>query len=113
DSSMKTMNIRGSYGSHLFRQTTEIIERAPECWSDLDLLLGGHVVPVGLFWAEPGRLELAGIAVRDADSEGRQHLRVSSPFMVRFLRHYYDERRLGDLYAGIGDWDKAFERYQR
>ena len=31
--------------------------------------------------------------------------------MANFIRHYYDDRCFGDLYAGDGQWDMAFKKY--
>lgn len=114
--SFKIMNVPGAYGSHIFRRATQIIEREPECWRDLEELLKPEpeAVPVPPEQNTPGQLELAGVAVRAKDPDtGREHLKVSSTLMRAFLKQYYNARRLGDLYARTGDWERAFERYRR
>jgi len=111
--SFKLMDVPGAYGSHIFRRATQIIRREPDCWGDLEELLNSRSVPVTAGQNAPGRLELAGVGVRVPDPNGkRQHIQVSSPLMGAFLKQYYNPRRLGDLYASIGDWGSAFERYR-
>jgi len=110
--SFKMMNVPGAYGSHIFRRATQIVEREPECWGDLEALLKSESIPLPAGHNAPGRLELAGIATStSAPGAKRQRIEVSSPLMRAFLEQYYNPRRLGDLYASIGEWESAFERY--
>ncbi|MCI0489897.1 MAG: GAF domain-containing protein [Blastocatellia bacterium] len=107
---LKTIGIPGVYGAHIFRQATQLIDRGSKCWEDLEKLIKGETVNIGLGEGAPGRLELAGVAVRDISTDKAQ-LQMSSPLMKAFIQRHYTDRRFGDLYARIGQWNKAFERY--
>jgi len=110
--SLNMVGIPGVYGSHVFRHATELIARDSECWRDLELLIAGEPAFIGIKDYSPSLLELAGVAFREIRPEGGE-LRFTSPLMEQFVTRYYDDRRFGDLYAAMGRWDEAFERYSR
>jgi signal transduction histidine kinase len=110
-STFKLTGIPGAYGAHIFRHATQLISRDQNCWEKLEKLIDGVEVPV-LPYDAPGRLELAGIAVREFE-DGSTNLRFSSPMMAAFIKRFYDARRFGDLYASVGQWDGAFKRYSQ
>ncbi|HMG73140.1 MAG TPA: hypothetical protein VK582_06520 [Pyrinomonadaceae bacterium] len=94
----------------LYNRATQSLGEEPYCWDVLMDLIRRERTP--LVWVNdaPTQLELAGVAVREPTTSGVQ-LRFASPLMTSFIRRYYDDRRFGNLYAGAGDWDKAFEQY--
>lgn len=94
------------YFSHLPRYAVQLVSWEPDCWPDLEQLLEGGAVP--RLAGSPGTLEFAGFAVQ---RQGRDRLEFASELMRDFARRYYTPRRLADLYARKGDWDKAFVRY--
>lgn len=108
-SALKLTRIPGAYGAHIFHHAAQSIAREAHCWQELQELMQGKRVAVQAH-AAPSRLELAGIATRRI-AEGDAELQFSSPVMKAFVDGFYDPRRFGDLYASIGAWDEAFERY--
>lgn len=108
-SALKLTRIPGAYGAHIFQHAAQLIAGDVLCWNDLQVLMEGTPVLVQPH-DTPSRLELAGIATR-LISDGDAELRFSSPVMREFVVDFYDARRFGDLYASVGDWDQAFERY--
>ena|GEM_PF-946751 len=108
-SELTLTRIPGAYGAHIFQHAAQLIARDVSCWKDLQELMKGNSVTVQPHDA-PTRLELAGIATRRI-SEGDAELQFSSPVMKAFVDSFYDDRRFGDLYASVGEWDTAFERY--
>ena len=108
---IEMIGIPAVYGAHIFRHCTELIARDPKCWSDLQELIDGRTVSLPVRMSGPTRLELAGLVVREIIDK-QAYLRFASPLMEAFARKHYDNRRLGDLYAGIGQWDEAFKRYE-
>jgi two-component sensor histidine kinase/PAS domain-containing protein len=111
-SSLASLGVPGIYGEHIFRYATQLINREPSCWEDLDRLLQSKRVEIGAQENAPSHLELAGVAVRENSADGWA-LKFSSPIMEDFARHFYEDRHFGDLYARIGDWEAAFEHYKR
>lgn len=108
---LKFIGIPGAYEAHIFRHATELIARDWHCWEELQTLRrNARLGP--LIDDAPGPLELAGIATRKISSRVTE-LRFSSPIMEAFIKRFYDARRFGDLYARIGKWDEAFERYRQ
>jgi PAS domain-containing protein len=101
------------YGAHIFRHARQLIDREPICWNDLETLIKGQPVEIGAQENTPSHLELAGVAVRVFGDGGAQQLRTASPIMHEFIEQGYDDRHFGDLYAGINDWNTAFERYDK
>lgn len=102
----------GIYGAHIFRHASQLIDREPVCWNDLENLIQNESVEIGAQENAPGHLELAGVAVRVFQDEGA-HLQLASPIMQEFLEQCYDKRRFGDLNASINNWDTAFEYYDK
>ncbi|MGH9427260.1 MAG: hypothetical protein ACRD2L_13265, partial [Terriglobia bacterium] len=100
--------IPASIGSDLLRQPQRIIDNAPECWDDLKQLLLDEVSQISSNSAEPGPLELAGVAVRNGWS-----IRIASPLLENFLKAYYTRKRFGDLYLRKKDFDTAFVYYEQ
>ena len=88
---------------HLFR----LIPQEPRSWDNLGRLIRGERAPLRSPNGPPGPLTLSGVARRE---DG--YLVVSGPLIRACLQYYYDATRLGDLYAGAGEWEKAFEHYR-
>ena len=110
-STFKLTGIPGAYGSHIFRHATQLIARELPCWEELERLIADGQLRV-LLEDAPGRLELAGIAIKEV-YDGHATLKFSSPMMEAFVKRFYDARRFGDLYASVGRWDEAFKRYNQ
>jgi len=104
----ESTGIPGVYWVHVFRHAIQLIDRDPACWSDLEQLVAGKAVEVGLSSGPPGPLELAGLAVRR-----NRHLEFASPLMKDFINKRFDDLHFGDLHAWNSDWDKAFAHYRR
>lgn len=99
----------GMRRSEVFRYPLRLINYDPECWGDLEKLINHHPAEIARSPEDPpSHLELAGAAVREGT-----HLRFISPMIEQFLRHHYDVRRFGDLYARFGQWDEAFRCYEQ
>lgn len=96
------------YGANVQRYTTYLMAREPASWTVLEDLLEGHQCVLRPGEDAPGALELAAIAVRE-----NNRLKFASPIMKRLAGEHFGYRRMGDLYARNGDWDKAFERYKK
>lgn len=100
------------------------IFQSPSCCENLDKLVhAGHFSIDSVQAREaPIVLELAGAAKRvPKSSNGHSGLSTdamkvdftfSSPLMETFLKGYFDEVRLGDLYVSSGDWENAIARYK-
>jgi signal transduction histidine kinase len=88
--------------NHYLRYVTRLIGHRPELWDRLEQLVRNKWVP-----ADPGTpdlLELTGIPVREGD-----RLVLPGRVVGEFLERHYTARKFADLYAGQGDWDRAFE----
>jgi len=94
--------------SDILRYAARLIGSDPQGYSMLEEILGQGECPVNTVDNAPTTLELAGVALREGEC-----LRFASPIMEDLVRAYFDDRRLGDLYARIGEWAKAFVHYQR
>ncbi|HYH63815.1 MAG TPA: GAF domain-containing protein, partial [Urbifossiella sp.] len=90
-----------------FKYIMRTIGHNPEVWPTLGRLIAGD--PVRVRHNAPDLLELAGIAVRDGDGV----LRLPGELMRELVTTYYSPRRFGDMYAGRGEWELAFEHYRR
>lgn len=110
-STFKLTGIPGAYGSHIFRHATQLMARERPCWEELERLIEDGQMQV-MPEDAPGRLELAGIAIKEIYGS-HVTLKFSSPMMEAFVKRFYDARRFGDLYASVGRWDEAFERYNQ
>jgi hypothetical protein len=104
---LRVFPVSDACGMDVFHSTTRVFARSPEAWGDLENLKRGLNVIVAAA-SEPRAIELSGLAVREKD-----RVRFASDIMERFARRFYDDCRLGDLYAVHGDWERAFEFYQR
>jgi two-component sensor histidine kinase len=91
--------------NHYLRCMTGLIRQSPRTWPLLEGLLQGSCTAVPD--TGPHILELAGVAIRSND-----HFVPSSPLVHEFLRSYYTPQRIGDLYANVGDWGAAIDRYR-
>lgn len=96
------------YGANIRRHTIYLIAREPDAWIDLEELLNGRTVNIRPGNDAPGALELAALAIREGNV-----LRFASPIMRQLAQDHFGNRRLGDLYARNGQWDRAFEYYAR
>jgi len=106
--SVQTSEIPRTILPDLLRQPPRIINNAPECWDTLLQLLDRNITSVSSFAEGLTPLEVAGVVRRDG-----WQLRIASPLLGEFLRAYYNDKRLGDLYARNDQWDKAFAYYER
>lgn len=94
-------------GMDVFHSTTRVFARSPDAWDELESLK--HKVEViVLAGSAPRAIELAALAIRE-----NGQLRFASDIMERFARRFYDDCRLGDLYAVHGAWERAFGLYRR
>lgn len=94
--------------AEVFWQATKIINHEPDCWHALETLIAQGATPLpGLENDPPTRLELAGVTVREKSS-----LVPASRLMMDYVRQYYTPRRIGDLNACAGNWERAFEKYR-
>ncbi len=84
------------------------IAKHPECWTGLQRLLAGEETKIENEQAAPTALEMAGIAIRKGNK-----LQFASRIMHDLAKTYYTDRRFGLLYASKGQWDQAFEFYER
>ena len=110
--SLTFVGIPTVYGAHVFRYGTQLIACDPDCWGDLETLIKQGRVEVGPGKPAPSTLEMAGVAVlRREPEQSRAYLRFVSPLQKEFITKHYDARRFGDLYAGQGDWERAFAHY--
>ncbi|MGE3822033.1 MAG: hypothetical protein AB7I30_21680, partial [Isosphaeraceae bacterium] len=88
--------------NHYLRYVTRLIGHRPELWDRLERLLRlGHVAADS---SGPDLLELTGIPFREGEN-----LILPGGVLSRFLTHHYDAQKFADLYAGQGDWDRAFD----
>jgi GAF domain-containing protein len=110
--SLNLIGIPGVYGTHVFRHSTQLIERDPECWKVLESLINESPLKIAIHESAPTRLVMAGMAIREIHSDG-PYLQFASPLHEAFIRQHYDTRRFGDLYAAAGKWDTAFHFYAR
>lgn len=101
-------DIPKSIGQDLLRQPPRLINNAPECWEDLKQLLLDDVSQISSYSADPSPLELAGVAARVGGK-----IRIASPLLKGFLKSYYTNKRLGDLYVRKRDFEMAFGYYER
>jgi signal transduction histidine kinase/GAF domain-containing protein len=108
DSPIASPEIPDNIGPDLLRQPPRVINNAPECWEDLKQLLLDEVSQISSNSVEPSPLELAGVAVREG-----WNIRISSPLLKNFLKGYYTNKRLGDLYVRRKDFDTAFVYYEQ
>jgi hypothetical protein len=92
-------------GMDVYFHTGRVIASAPLAWKDLESLRHGRAVLVA-HQSAPHALEFAALAIR---SGGQLH--YASPIMEQFAHRYYDDCRLGDLYAVHGEWFDAFRFY--
>jgi signal transduction histidine kinase/GAF domain-containing protein len=98
-----------SHGTDAVRHTLTLLSRSPGSWEDLRSLRDAGSVPLrGQAGEVPTHLEMAGVAVREAETG---LLKLASPLMAKVVRAYYTDRRLGDLHALNGDWGRAFTLY--
>jgi PAS domain-containing protein len=110
--SLTFIGIPTIYGVHVFRHGTQLIACDPDCWGDLEILIKRGQVEVAPGQRAPSTLEMAGVAIlHPAPRQSRARLRFASPLQKDFVTKYYDARRFGDLYAGHGDWKRAFAHY--
>ncbi len=106
--SLSLIGVPNIYGAHVFRHGTQLIACDPDSWGDLETLIRRGRVKADASKGAPSTLEMAGVAVLDTS---KAQLKFASPLQQDFVKNYYDARRLGDLYAGEGQWKVAFERY--
>jgi len=92
--------------AELLQKAIRLIEGDPGCWENLQKLIGDVPAPLRKPNGPPGALTLSGVAIRQ---DG--HLRFSSELMEGMIRRRFHSRRIADLYARIGRWDEAFQRY--
>ena len=95
------------YGTDVLSHAVSMVAASRTAFHDLGVLLDGGSVTV-CAGAQPHPLELAGFAIREGP-----RLHLASPIVERFARTHYDACQFGDLYAVQGDWDRAFEFYDR
>lgn len=98
-----------AFGANVFQRSVGIIDRNPGTWTALQKFSETETTPAE--GHHPHALELAGVCVREAEANGDPVLRLASPMMEGFLRHFYDKRRWGDRYGAQGNWQEAFRCY--
>ena len=92
-----------------FRYAVHCVESDRESWLTLHHLLLD--VPWHAPDNSPTPLELAGLVRRNEADWNR--LGWASINAEKFARGYFTERRMGDLFASIGDWARAFGSYEK
>jgi hypothetical protein len=95
-------------GIDYFKNTTYLIEREPDCWRVLELLIKEKKYNLIASTNFPNILEFANIAIRE-----NGELKFSSEFFDAYISVHYNDLRLGNLYAKRGMWDEAFNHYIR
>jgi signal transduction histidine kinase/GAF domain-containing protein len=112
--SLTFVGIPTIYGAHVFRHGTQLIACDPNCWGDLETLIKQGQVEVDPGKPAPSTLEMAGVTILHRDPEqSRAYFRFASALQKDFVTKHYDARRFGDLYAGHGDWERAFAHYAK
>ncbi|MGA2148652.1 MAG: GAF domain-containing sensor histidine kinase [Bryobacteraceae bacterium] len=92
----------------VLRHAIRLIPQAPDTWGHFETLIANGKAELSDPTFPPGPLTLSGIAIRD-----KVGLEFCSDLMARTVRYYFDQRRLGDLYAGAGRWQDAMAHYRR
>jgi hypothetical protein len=92
-----------------FHYAVDCVESDRESWLILHYLLLG--VPWHAPDNSPTPLELSGLVRRNELDYNR--LGWASIYAEKFARGYFTERRMGDLFASIGDWARAFGWYEK
>lgn len=101
--------LANSLEAGILRQSINLLSRKSDCWEILEQIIKHGEAPIAPGDHAPGPLEIAGVAVRRVD---QQRLVVASPMMHNLLRRFYTDRHFADLYAQVGQWDKAFQKFQ-
>lgn len=97
-----------AYGAPIVQYAYEIISLEPRQWPYLEALLESDMTRIDIREYGPTTLEIAGIAIRETDC-----LVFASALVRDYYRKYFCNRRLGDMYAAVGEWDGAFSYYDK
>jgi signal transduction histidine kinase len=92
--------------NHYLRNVTRMIGDRPLLWDRLEALVTDGQVAADS--DNPDLLELTGIPLREGDV-----LHLPGQLLAGFLKHHYTAQKFADLYAGRGDWERAFRRLER
>jgi signal transduction histidine kinase/GAF domain-containing protein len=105
---MRVTPILGINEAHLLRVANRLIPVEPDVWANLRRLTIDGEAKLKNPFGPPGALTMSGMAKRE-----NGQLEFASPVMAELARSYYDDLGMGDLFAGVGDWDEAFSYYRR
>lgn len=92
----------------VLRHALRLIPLDPEVWDNLVWLIAGEKPPLRKPFMQPAALTLSGLVRRHL---GR--LEFSSVILASAARRVFDNQYFGDLYAQIGNWERAFEFYKK